>query len=72
MVEKSPSLETIGTVTMMACPRCMTALYEVPEGDQSRFCCNNGHSFSLDDVCPGIEESLNGLLSTAIEAVLKR
>jgi len=72
MVEKSPSLETIGTVTMMACPSCMTPLYEVVEGEESRFYCNNGHSLSLDDVCPGIEESLSGLLGTAIEAALKR
>ena len=72
MVEKSQSLETIGTVTMMACPTCMAALYEIVDGDESRFCCNNGHSFSLDDVCPGIEESLSGLLGTAIEAALKR
>jgi hypothetical protein len=50
----------------------MTPLYEVVEGEESRFYCNNGHSLSLDDVCPGIEESLSGLLGTAIEAALKR
>ena len=72
MVEKSQPLEGIGTVTMMACPTCMTVLYEVVEGDESSFCCSNGHSFSLDDICPGIEESLGGLLGTAIEAALKR
>jgi len=72
VVEKTSSLETIGTVTIMGCPTCMTPLYEVTEADESRFCCSNGHSFSLDDICPGIEESLGGLLGTAIEAVLKR
>jgi hypothetical protein len=70
-VTEIQSLEKVGTPTMMACPVCTKVLYEVVTNNESRFCCSKGHDFSLDEICPGIEESLGGLFSSAIEAVLK-
>jgi hypothetical protein len=64
-------LENVGTPTMMACPICTNVLYEVVTGNESRFCCSKGHDFSVDEICPGIEQSLGGLFTSAIEAVLK-
>ena len=49
----------------------MGALYEVQAGDDWRFRCDAGHSYSLDEICPGIEESLGGLLGHAIGALMK-
>jgi hypothetical protein len=49
----------------------MSVLYEVADENDSRFCCTEGHDFSLDEICPGIEESLSGLFSKAVEAVRK-
>jgi hypothetical protein len=46
-------------------------LYEVADENDSRFCCVGGHDFSLNEICPGIEESLGGLFSRVVEAVLK-
>ena len=64
------SLEQVGAPTIMACPICTGALYEVVVEDESRFCCSQGHDFPLDDICPGIEESLSGIFG-AIAAALK-
>jgi hypothetical protein len=70
-VTENECLEKVGTPTMMACPVCTNVLYEVVTGDESRFCCSEGHDFSVDEICPGIEQSLSGLFTSAIEAVLK-
>ncbi len=66
------SLETVGAATMMACPKCSSVLYEITDGETSQFLCETGHSYSLDDVCPGIEGILGGLLITSIGALLKQ
>jgi len=66
-----PSAEIIGRATVLSCPKCMGALYEVQAGDDWRFRCDAGHSYSLDEICPGIEESLGGLLGHAIGALMK-
>ncbi len=68
---ESPCLEIAGRPTVMACPICMGVLYEVVNENDSRFCCTEGHDFSLDQICPGIEESLSGLFGKAVEALMK-
>lgn len=66
------SLETVGRVTVMGCPICVTPLYEVTDGDTSRFYCAKGHSFSLEETCPGIEGSLGTLFEDAMSVLMKR
>ena len=66
------SLERVGRVTVMGCPVCVTPLYEVTDGDTSRFCCNNGHSFSLEEACPGLQGSLGALFEDALNVLMKR
>ena len=71
-VAENPFLETVGRVTVMGCPICMTPLYEVTDGDSSRFCCSKGHSFSFDEACPGIRDSLGSLFEDALSVLMKR
>ena len=68
---ESLSLEAVGRVTIMACPTCNAELYEVADHETSRFYCAEGHGFSLDEVCPGIEESVGGFLSEAFRLIGK-
>lgn len=65
------SLEAVGKVTIMACPTCNAPLYEVADHRTSRFYCAEGHGFSLDEVCPEIEESVSGFLSEAFRLIAK-
>lgn len=66
-----PVLEAVGKVTIMACPTCEAALYEVADHEVSRFYCAEGHAFSLDEICPGIEESIGDLLAEAVRRIRK-
>ena len=65
------SSETTGRPTVLSCPRCMGILYETEERDETGFRCAGGHSYSLDDVCPGGGDSLRGMLDTAIAVLMK-
>ena len=66
------SAEIIGNATVMACPKCTGVLYELLCGNDTRFCCTNGHSYALEEICPGVENSLGGLLNDAIGALMRR
>lgn len=63
--------ELIGRATVLGCPLCMGVLYEVQEANNTRFCCSSGHSYSLDEIGPGVEENLGGLLNHAIGALMR-
>jgi hypothetical protein len=71
-VSQDLSLEPVGRVTVMGCPICVTPLYEVTDGDTSRFCCSKGHSFSLEQACPGIQGTLGTLFEGALSVLMKR
>jgi hypothetical protein len=71
-VAEDLSLETVGRVTVMGCPVCVTPLYEVTDGDTSRFCCSKGHSFSFEQACPGLQGSLGALFEDALSVLMKR
>jgi hypothetical protein len=66
------SAEITGNATMMACPKCTGVLYEVLGGNDTQFSCNSGHSYTLEAICPGVEDSLGSLLNVAIGALMKR
>ena len=57
---------------MMACPKSAGVLYEVQGGNDARFSCNNGHSYTLEEICPGVEDMLRDVLNDAIGVLMKR
>jgi rRNA maturation protein Nop10 len=63
--------EMTGNATMMACPKCRGVLFEVLGGNDAQFSCNSGHSYTLEEICPGVEDSLGSLLNIAIGALMK-
>ena len=65
----SRTAEITGNATIMACPTCTGILYEVHGGNDTRFRCTNGHSHTLEEICPGFEDSLGTLLNGAIGAL---
>jgi uncharacterized protein YbaR (Trm112 family) len=70
-VAENPSLDGV-RLTVFGCPVCRTSLYEVTEGETSHLRCVEGHSFSFDDVCPGLAGGLGGLLKNAIDVLVSR
>ena len=65
------SAETAGRPTVLSCPKCMGILYESEMRGEAVFRCRSGHSYSLDDVCPAAEDSLGGILDTALAVLTK-
>jgi len=63
--------ETAGRPTVLSCPKCMGILYETDLRGEAVFRCRSGHTYSLDDVCPGAEDSLGGILDTALAVLTK-
>ena len=63
--------ETAGRPTVLNCPKCMGILYETELRGEAVFRCRGGHSYSLDDVCPGAEDSLGGIFDTALAVLTK-
>jgi hypothetical protein len=63
------ALDTVGKVTVMACPRCKGTLYEIADRENSWFYCAEGHGYSLDEVCPDLEEGSGGFLAKAIRVI---
>ncbi|HXX26280.1 MAG TPA: hypothetical protein VEJ40_06445 [Pseudolabrys sp.] len=49
----------------------MGILYETDLRGEAVFRCRSGHTYSLDDVCPGAEDSLGGILDTALAVLTK-
>jgi rRNA maturation protein Nop10 len=70
-VSSGYSIETIGRMTVLNCPRCKNVLYEVPEGSSVRFLCRQEHGYTLDDVCGGVKSNFRSLLANVIDAVQK-
>ena len=42
--------------TVLACPRCSGALYEIDQREATQFCCDLGHRFTADEICPSFED----------------
>ena len=62
------SVEAFARATVLTCPRCSDVLYEIGEDDAARFCCDRGHCFAPDEICPGLED-FGDWLNTAIDAL---
>jgi protein-arginine kinase activator protein McsA len=63
--------EAISRETIMGCPKCQAALREISENDVSRFSCSNGHYYLMDEILPGFEDMLGGLLDSAVKVLVK-
>lgn len=67
----SSTIDVFPRATVLACPRCSDVLYEVGARDSARFCCDRGHCFTADEICPGFEDfgqSLNSAIDALIDA----
>lgn len=57
--------------TVLACPNCGSALYEVREGGALPFRCAHGHGYAPDEMCPGIADDLQGVLPDVVDALTR-
>ena len=62
----------IGKPTVLTCPDCSGALWEVRNGDLVRFRCHVGHSYTADSLMVSQSESLENSLWAAMRALQER
>jgi hypothetical protein len=62
----------IGRETVFGCPKCNGILYEVAGAEPVQFRCQQGHTITLDEMCPGVADSLRGMLASAVGALMRR
>jgi hypothetical protein len=68
----SDDADFIGRETILGCPQCNGVLYEEQGAESARFRCRRGHVVTLDEILPGAEFTLKGMLSDAVDALINR
>jgi two-component system chemotaxis response regulator CheB len=61
-----------GAPSAFACPECHGVLWEVQDGDLTRFRCRVGHAYSMENLLAGQSASLDAALWTAYRALEER
>jgi len=65
-MNKADDEREMGTPSMFTCPDCSGTLWEVKEGDLTRFRCRVGHAFSPESMRDGYTDEIEGALWTAV------
>jgi two-component system, chemotaxis family, protein-glutamate methylesterase/glutaminase len=66
------NIEQIGTSTRFNCPECQGPIWEIQEGQLSRFRCHTGHAFSRNTLLVKLSESLEEDLWTVHRALKEK
>lgn len=66
------AISKLASHSVYTCPDCGGGLWEIKEGDQTRYRCHIGHSYSQNDLAKKQFESLNGTLWVALRMMEER
>jgi len=66
------SVDRLGRLSMFTCPECQGTLWELKEGDLTRYRCHVGHAFSIESLDAEQAEKLEGALWSALRALEER
>ena len=73
IAEAHPALQmnilNIGQPSFLTCPECHGALVRIEEGNQVRYRCHTGHSFSTKSLLSGVNQAVEESLWNAIRAL---
>jgi len=68
-MSKADDEREMGKPSMFTCPDCSGTLWEVQEGDLTRFRCRVGHAFSPESMRDGYRDDIEGALWTAVRTL---
>jgi two-component system chemotaxis response regulator CheB len=65
-------MDRIGRRSVLACPDCHGVLWEIDEGDLTRFRCHVGHAYTEETMSWALDENLRRALGSALRALEER
>jgi two-component system chemotaxis response regulator CheB len=66
------AMDGLGRRSVLACPDCGGVMWEIEEGDLSRFRCHVGHTYTAEVMSLALDENLRRALATALRALEER
>jgi DNA-binding CsgD family transcriptional regulator len=67
-----PSPKAANSASGLTCPECHSSLWELNDGDRSRFECRVGHAYSLEALSTEQGEAVEAALWSAVNALQER
>ena len=65
-------MEQVGRRSVLACPDCGGVMWEIDEGELSRFRCHVGHTYTAEVMSLALDENLRRALASALRALEER
>jgi two-component system chemotaxis response regulator CheB len=65
-------MDEIGRRSVLGCPDCGGVMWEIDEGDLSRFRCHVGHTYTAELMSLALDENLQRALASAVRALEER
>jgi two-component system chemotaxis response regulator CheB len=65
-------MDRIGRRSLLACPECHGVMWEIKEGELTRYRCHTGHAYTAELLSLALEESLRRALAGAERALEER
>lgn len=65
-------MDEFGRRSVLACPDCGGVMWEIDEGDLSRFRCHVGHTYTAEVMSLALDESMRRALASAVRALEER
>lgn len=65
-------MDKFGRRSVLTCPDCGGVMWEIDEGDLSRFRCHVGHTYTAEVMSLALDENLRRALATALRALEER
>jgi two-component system chemotaxis response regulator CheB len=65
-------MDALGRRSVLACPDCGGVMWEIDEGDLSRFRCHVGHTYTAEVMSLALDENLRRALASATRALDER
>jgi two-component system, chemotaxis family, protein-glutamate methylesterase/glutaminase len=65
-------MDEFGRRSVLACPDCGGVMWEIDEGDVSRFRCHVGHTYTAEVMSLALDDNLRRALASAVRALEER
>jgi two-component system chemotaxis response regulator CheB len=65
-------MDRIGRRSVLACPDCHGVMWEIDEGELTRFRCHVGHAYTAELMSLALDENLTRALASALRALDER